>query len=246
MEIYHSNFNREAKAIRICSNKNQLNNYFAKMEDTCKNTGNTEFIKHTTPNMKFSAYHYHSNREPFYILFILKGDVIYIEMINNGTHRNKYTHEIVMLFEDMLKNENLKKYYDMSVMLVNDTNSVYYDWGGILTSSLIQTYDTESEDEEEAIPIRNWCISTERNWKNMRISKAYDYNCYYNINPFTFVYNVDTEKNIASFMNSINSFAKYHSVCRFIEAEITNNYKLRKEKEEGVEVPFVYCTDLEP
>ncbi len=217
------------------------------MEDTCKNADNTEFIKHTTPNMKFSAYHVHHNREPFYTLFILKGDVIYIEMINEGTHRNKYTNEIVMLFEDMLKNEHLKKYYDMSVMLVNDTNSVYYDWEGRLTSSLIQTYDTESEnEEEEVIPIRHWCISSKRNWKNMRISKAYDYNCYYNINPFTFEFNVDTEKNIASFMGSINAFAKYHSVCRFIEEEITNNYKLRKEAEEGVEVPFVYCTDLNP
>jgi hypothetical protein len=216
------------------------------MEDTCKNADNTEFIKHTTPNMKFSAYHVHHNREPFYTLFILKGDVIYIEMINEGTHRNKYTNEIVMLFDDMLKNEHLKKYYDMSVMLVNDTNSVYYDWEGRLTSSLIQTYDTESEnEEEEVIPIRHWCISSKRNWKNMRISKAYDYNCYYNINPFTFEFNVGTEKNIASFMESINAFAKYHSVCRFIEAEITNNYKLRKEAEEGVEVPFVYTVDIE-
>jgi hypothetical protein len=56
---------------------------------------------------------------------------------------------------------------------------------------------------------------------------------------------VDTEKNIASFMRSINAFAEYHSVCRFIEAEITNNYKLRKEAEEGVEVPFVYTVDIE-
>jgi hypothetical protein len=175
----------------------------------------------------------------------LKEDVIYIEMINDGTNRNKYTNDIVMLFEDMLKNEHLKKYYDMSVMLVNDTNCVYYDWEGILTTSLIQTYDTEDEDEEVVIPIRHWCISTERNWKNMRISKAYDYNCYYNINPFTFEFNVDMEKNIASFMRSINAFAKYHSVCRFIEEEITNNYKLRKEAEEGVEVPFVYTMDIE-
>jgi hypothetical protein len=214
------------------------------MEYTRKNADNTEFIKHTTPNMKFSAYHFHHNRDPFYILFILKEDVIYIEMINDGTNRNKYTNDIVMLFEDMLKNEHLKKYYDMSVMLVNDTNCVYYDWEGILTTSLIQTYDTEDE-EEVVIPIRHWCISTERNWKNMRISKAYDYNCYYNINPFTFEFNVDTEKNIASFMRSINAFAKYHSVCCFIEAEITNNYKLRKEAEEGVEVPFVYTVDIE-
>jgi hypothetical protein len=176
----------------------------------------------------------------------LKEDVIYIEMINDGTNRNKYTNDIVMLFEDMLKNEHLKKYYDMSVMLVNDTNCVYYDWEGILTTSLIQTYDTEDEEEEEVvIPIRHWCISTERNWKNMRISKAYDYNCYYNINPFTFEFNVDMEKNIASFMRSINAFAEYHSVCRFIEEEITNNYKLRKEAEEGVEVPFVYTVDIE-
>jgi hypothetical protein len=182
--------------------------------------------------LEFSAYHYHHNREPFYVLFIKKEDMIYIEMINDGTHRNKNTNEIVMPFEEMVKNKSLKKYYDMSVMLVNDNNTkrVYYDKRGKKTKYLIQTYDTESDTDEEceeAIPIRHWCICADIIWKGMRVSKSTHYSdikCYYNINPFTFEYKVDTEKQIASFTRSINAFAEYHNVGTFIETAIIANY----------------------
>ena len=186
--------------------------------------------------LEFSAYHYHHNREPFYVLFIKKEDKIYIEMINDGTHRNKCTSEIVMPFEEMVKNENLKKYYDMAVMLVNDNNTkrVYYDTRGKETKYLIQTYDTESDTDEEceeAIPIRHWCICADIIWKGMRVSKSNHYSdikCYYNINPFVFEYKVDTEKQINSFMSNINAFAKYHSVGSFIENAIIANYNEKK------------------
>ena len=186
--------------------------------------------------LEFSAYHYHHNREPFYVLFIKKEDKIYIEMINDGTHRNKCTSEIVMPFEEMVKNENLKKYYDMAVMLVNDNNTkrVYYDTHGKETKYLIQTYDTESDTDEEceeAIPIRHWCICADIIWKGMRVSKSNHYSdikCYYNINPFVFEYKVDAEKQINSFMSNINAFAKYHSVGSFIENAIIANYNEKK------------------
>ena len=186
--------------------------------------------------LEFSAYHYHHNRVPFYVLYIKKEDRIYIEIINDGTHRNKCTAEIVMPFDAMVKNENLKKYYDMAVMLVNDNNTkrVYYDTRGKETKYLIQTYDTESDTDEEceeAIPIRHWCICADINWKGMRVSKSNHYSdikCYYNIDPFTFEYKVDTEKKINSFMNSINAFAKYHSVGSFMESAIIANYNEKK------------------
>ncbi len=186
--------------------------------------------------LEFSAYHYHHNREPFYVLFIKKEDMIYIEMINERTHRYKCIDEIVMPFEDMVKNENLKKYYDMAVMLVNDNNTkrVYYDTQGKETKYLIQTYDTESDTDEEceeAIPIRHWCICADIIWKGMRVSKSNHYSdikCYYNINPFVFEYKVDTEKQINSFMSNINAFAKYHSVGSFIENAIIANYNEKK------------------
>ena len=186
--------------------------------------------------LEFSAYHYHHNREPFYVLFIKKEDMIYIEMINERTHRYKCIDEIVMPFEEMVKNENLKKYYDMAVMLVNDNNTkrVYYDTRGKETKYLIQTYDTESDTDEEceeAIPIRHWCICADIIWKGMRVSKSNHYSdikCYYNINPFVFEYKVDTEKQINSFMSNINAFAKYHSVGRFMESAIIANYNEKK------------------
>lgn len=207
-------------------------------EDTCEceceelYANYIPYEAYTSDQLEFSAYHYHHNREPFYVLFIKKEDRIYIEMINDGTHRNKSTHEIVMPFDDMLRNESLKKYYDMAVMLVNNNNTkrVYYDKHGRKTKHLIQTYDTESdtdEDCEEAIPIRHWCICADIIWKGMRVSKSNYYSdikCYYNIDPFTFEYNVNTEKEINSFMNSIDAFAKYNSISSFIETAIISNY----------------------
>jgi hypothetical protein len=180
--------------------------------------------------LEFSAYHYHHNREPFYVMFIKKGDNIYIEMINDGTHRNKYTNEIVMPFEEMVKNKSLKKYYDMAVMLVKDNNTkrVYYDTQGRETKSLIQTYDTDSEDEEgKDIPIRHWCINTDINWKGMRVSEGYYLNSYYNIDPFKFEYKANTEKEINGFMKSIDAFAEYHNVGLFMEREIIANYNAK-------------------
>ena len=48
----------------------------------------------------------------------------------------------------MEKNESLKKFYEMSVMMVNTGKSVYYDNVGLETGQLVPNYDTDSEDEE--------------------------------------------------------------------------------------------------
>jgi len=130
----------------------------------------------------------------------------------------------------MVKNEKLKKYYDMAVMLVKDNNTkrIYYDTQGKETKSLIQTYDTDSEDEEgKDIPIRHWCINTDINWKGMRVSEGYYSYSYYNIDPFKFEYKVNTEKEINGFMKSIDAFAEYHNVGLFMEREIIANYNAK-------------------
>ena len=58
----------------------------------------------------------------------------------------------------------------------------------------------------------------------MRVSKATNLNCYYNIDPFTFDYNINTEKRINSFMRAINSFAEYNGISSIVKNEILTNY----------------------
>jgi len=185
----------------------------------------SEYIEYSAGALQFSAYHFHHNREPFIIMFIKKDEKIYIEMINPHTYRNKYVQEIVMPFELMEKNENLKKYYDMSIMMVNTDKTIYYDKIGIETGQLVSNYDTDSEGEErEEIVLRRWCINSDCVWKNLRVSKRANYNCYYNINPFTYEYNVNTEKQINNFIRNFNAFAKYNNVCSAVKNEIVAKY----------------------
>jgi len=195
--------------------------------DTSNSSANTNIIQHISDKLEFSCYHYHHNRNPFYFLFIRKDKNIYIELINEHTKNNKYVNDIVMSFDDMAKNECLKKYYDMSLMLANNSDTIYYDTYGVNSKKLILTYDTDSEDDEDAektLNIRHWCISSDFVWKNMRVSKTTDLNCYYNIDPFTFEYNISTEKKINSFMRAINSFAEYNGISSIVKNEILTNY----------------------
>ena len=192
-------------------------------------------IQHTSDKLVFSCYYYHHNRNPFYFMFIRNDKNIYIERINEHTKRNKYVDDIVMSFDDMMKNECLKKYYDMSLMLANNSETIYYDTHGVNSKQLITTYDTDSEDDEDdeddekikkkkSVNIRHWCISSDFVWKNMRVSKATNLNCYYNIDPFTFEYNINTEKRINGFMRAINSFAEYNGISSNVKNEIITNY----------------------
>ena len=188
----------------------------------------SQYVPHASDNLEFTGYYYHHNRNPFYFLFIRKDKNIYIERINDSTKRNKYVDEIVIPFDVMVKNECLKKYYDMSVMLANNSKTIYYNSYGIETKHLISTYDTDSDDDEDAekpLNIRHWCISSDFVWKNLRLSKTTNFNCYYNIDPFTYEYNINTEKEINDFMMSINSFAKYNCISSIVESEIITNYQ---------------------
>jgi hypothetical protein len=203
--------------------------------------------EHDAGSLEFSAYHYHHNREPYYFLFIKVAseageageDKIYIEKIDIHSHRNKYVYDVVMPFAVMESNEKLKKYYDMSVMLKNTSNKVYYDKLGMYSKRLIKTYDTDSDSDREDSDDgdgkktekkpkrsqRNWCICCDIVWKNMRVSpNTLTLNCYYNINPFTYEYKMDTEKRINSFLAHINNFTKYTSIPSVIEKEIIANY----------------------
>lgn len=197
-----------------------------------------KYLAHSTGSIEFSAYHFHHNREPFYILFIKNDKKIYIEKIDPHSHRNKYIEEIVMPFDEMIKNESLKKFYDMSVMLINTNKIIYYNKIGVETGQFVCPYDTDSEDEysdsDEKVKvkvkekvIRHWCINCDFIWKNLRVSQ--NDKCYYNINPFTYEYNVNTEEQINKFMNRFNTFAKYHSIYPNIENMIITYYNIKNE-----------------
>jgi len=184
-----------------------------------------EFVEHNTGDIELSAYHFHHNRSPFLILFSKKGKNIYIEKVDPHSYRGKYVNEIVMPFEELEKNENLKKFYDMSVIMVNTDKSVYYDNIGLETKQLVPNYDTDSEDEEgEEVVLRHWCINCDTNWKNLRVSKTVHLNCYFNMNPLTYEYNVNTEKQINNFIRNFNAFAKYNNVCSAVKNEIVAKY----------------------
>jgi len=73
--------------------------------------------------------------------------------------------------------------------------------------------------------IRNWCIISNFIWKNLRVSK--ERKCYYNMNPFTYEYNVNTEEEINKFMNMFNTFAKYHGIYPDIENMIIADYNYK-------------------
>lgn len=187
-----------------------------------------EYIEYSAGSLEFSGYHFHHNREPFILLFIKNDTKIYIEKIDIHSNRHKYVNEIVMPFDEMVKNENLKKFYDMSIMMINTYKTIYYDRIGVETGQLVYNYDTDSEGEEseeiKKIELRHWCINCDSNWKNLRVSKPAYYNCYYNMNPHTYEYNVNTDKEINNFMCCFNAWAKYNYVPTFIENIIVANY----------------------
>lgn len=195
-------------------------------------TAVSEFIPYNDKTLEFSAYHFHHNREPFLILFVKDNEGtggkpnIYIERIDSHTCRKGITMEVVMPFDVMKQNPNLKKFYDMSVMLANTVNNVYYDTKGIETRDMVSTCD-ESEYQKT---YRHWCISCDIVWKNMRVSQSgssdsFNPNCYFKINPFNYNYISDTEEKISDFMKKINAFVKYDGgVPRLIESAIVANY----------------------
>jgi hypothetical protein len=205
-----------------------VSNYF-------NSTTVSKFIPYNDKTLEFSAYHFHHNRVPFIILFVKDNEGtggkanIYIERIDSHTCRKGITMEVVMPFDVMKQNPNLKKFYDMSVMLVNTENNVYYDTKGIETRDMVPTCD-ESEYDEYQKTYRHWCISCDTVWKNMRVSQSdssdsFNPNCYFKINPFNYNYISDTEEKISDFMKKINAFVKYDGgVPRLIESAIVANY----------------------
>lgn len=186
----------------------------------------SEYIEYNTGSLQLSSYHFHHNYEPYIIMFAKKDGLIYIEKIDPHSNRHKYVDEIVMPFEIMEKNEKLKKFYDMSVMMVNTPEILYYDTIGIQTRQIVDNYDTDSEDEEgNEIVLRRWFIDCDCVWKNLRVSKkGGNYNCYYNMNPFSYEYNVNTDKEINNFMRNFNAWAEYNYVSPSVENIIVANY----------------------
>jgi hypothetical protein len=256
-KTYQKTFTMFSNIVSVSNNATTNMNSYNGYEEVVNDDPIDEFTEYPAGSLKFSAYHYHSNRNPFYVLFIKNGSLIYIEIMNEYTRRHKIVEDIVMPFDVMLKNDDLKKLYDLSVMMVNTDDAIYYDRIGVATKRLIQTYDTDTDSEdyssdeyeedsnvneeerakaraeakakakaEKPKPVvRHWCISCDTVWKYLRVSKSEQLNCYFNMNPFTYEYNMDSEENISGFMRSFDAFIKYNKVPPAIEAIIVANHE---------------------
>ena len=123
---------------------------------------------HNAPNYMSCSGDYH--------LFLRSGDKVYIEVRNAG--------EIVISFAELQKNKYLKYYYNLSLMLVNDTHKVIKNETFNNTYNQIYGYtggDVWSKGDRE------WSFETayidQSDLKNFKIIPRGNV-CYYKINPF--------------------------------------------------------------
>lgn len=103
-----------------------------------------------------------------YFLFIKCKNNIYIDVKNVGS--------IVMPFEDMLKNQKLKMYYDLSLLFVKDKNKIVEkiseDGSSIWDAEITRIYKGR----------RNWYVDCAYILNDeVKTDKQY---CYYEINPY--------------------------------------------------------------
>ena len=123
---------------------------------------------HNAPNYMSCSGDYH--------IFLRSGDKVYIEVRNAG--------EIVISFAELQKNKYLKYYYNLSLMLVNDTHKVIKNETFNNTYNQIYGYtggDVWSKGDRE------WSFETayidQSDLKNFKIIPRGNV-CYYKINPF--------------------------------------------------------------
>ena len=126
------------------------------------------FYYHNVKNADFSGvfaddYHF----------FIKYGDKVYMEVKGVG--------EVVISFDELQKNKqwkHWKQYYDLSLLLTNDTHDVVYD--SIYSSKNTKYSDTYSD-------ARFWSIHTSFIDAETKVITE-GYACHYKINPYDLVY----------------------------------------------------------
>lgn len=122
------------------------------------------FYYHNVKNAEFSgvfAEDYH--------FFIKYGDKVYMEVKGVG--------EVVISFDELQKHKYWKQYYDLSLLLTNDTHNVVYDT--IYSSKNTKYSDTYSD-------VRFWAIHTSFIDAETKVITE-GYACHYKINPYDLV-----------------------------------------------------------
>lgn len=153
-------------------------------------------IRERQPFLKFGP-NYMSCRGDYH-LFLRCGDKVYIEVSNEG--------EIVISFAELQKNEYLKYYYNLSLMLAIDEHKV------MKNEPFNKLYDNIYEYTEDS---RVWSLETAYIDETDYRAKTYKIIpcgnvCYYKVNPF------DLEKMEYSAQQELDHFKRNYmkSLCR--------------------------------
>ena len=126
---------------------------------------------HNAPNYMSCCGDYH--------IFLRSGDKVYIEVRNAG--------EIVISFAELQKNEYLKYYYDLSLLLANDKHKLIKNKTFNKTYNQIYGY---TEGNAWSKGDREWSFETayidQSTLKNFKIISSGNV-CYFKINPFDLI-----------------------------------------------------------
>ena len=110
--------------------------------------------------MEISCYYYHGNVTSKAFAFIKEGDNIYVE-IAYLTHKlsglNLKRCDFVIQFEELKQYRKLSEYYQLSLILTDNSNQLTYNESG----------------DFMGFESHKWCIPCKRNWKGVCFSDNY-------------------------------------------------------------------------
>ena len=175
---------------------------------------------HNAPNYMSCSGDYH--------IFLRSGDKVYIEVRNAG--------EIVISFAELQKNKYLKYYYNLSLMLVNDTHKVIKNETFNNTYNQIYGYTGGNVWSKGD---RKWSFETayidQSDLKNFKIIPSGNV-CYFKINPFDLEkmeYSTQQELEVfdRGYMNGLVR-VKWFSHRSVIYKNIATEYQVNKMEKE--------------
>ena len=118
--------------------------------------------------MEYSCYYYHSNDITDIIAFVKKDDMIDVKFLSYDTYQQNYDDEyddddferdfgMIINYEQLKELKSLYVYYQLSLMLTENTKKLKYAKGEL---------------------INGWAISANQNWKGLYFTEKYENKCY--------------------------------------------------------------------
>jgi len=118
--------------------------------------------------MEYSCYYYHSNDITDIIAFVKKDDMIDVKFLSYDTYQQNYDDEyddddyerdfgMIINYEQLKELKSLYVYYQLSLMLTENTKKLKYAKGKL---------------------INGWAISANQNWKGQYFTEKYEKKCY--------------------------------------------------------------------